>query len=941
MKKFSTWLVIFLFSTLLLNAQQHTFTSFTPNCVYTGETVTLIGINFTGVSGVTFGGTPAQSFTVVNNTTITAVVGAGATGAVAISKPGFTTTTLNGFTLFPLPTITAISTDFGNYWSTNTTNPSAVFPNNSHNLLSFTYGGVTYSTGVNDAMLSNQNVTFTPGKFKALPSLINGNVPLPLPASLYIVAASLIDGNLQQGLVSHPNISSLNFENVLSDGINGLNLGTGYTNLPSSAVMNFPIFSIDSSKINDNEPDIILTQIADPTLTNSDTYTFKDSNGNTVGNSEQVSMQQVSRLGSYRLDLFSVTGGQPWGLTAPSSITNNTATFNNTTRDIRFVAFRLSDFGINASNYKQIKRFEVIPSGVTDVAFVAYNANSINIPPGVSTNNSSSTVICTTGGSAFLKVNVVDAAGGALSYAWEVSTDNGTTWSAVSNGGIYSGASTSSLSISAATAGYKYRCVVTEAGVTPQGISPVFTITATVSSALAGTLNPAASATNCLNSNTLTKLSVAPTGGTGTYSYQWQSSNTSGSGFVDMPGEVASTLIVPINAVGTKYYRVIITSGCLSNTSSQSTVTVNGGSITSVTPGINCSAGSVSLGATASTGTINWYATASSAPSLGTGTTFNTPSLSADSTFFVGVTSGSCISVRTPVKASIASAINLNTGGFLVTNVTDVTIPGTASISFYSPALPDGTHTVYYRIVGSNAQASSTTVAVLGEQGTFNTGTLNAIGINTIYIDSISILSTVGCARPINTNNSFIFTTSSATPLPVELLYFEAQASIGSKVITRWATAQEAHSEWFILERQSGTGQWVEVGRIAAAGHSAEIQRYEMADEQALPGVNYYRLQMVDIDKHISYSPVRQVLFKQGEETILIYPNPVTSNLTIQSAQTMSDVPYQLTDIRGRVLIQGRLNDRVNIISMENLSKGMYFIRIGEGSVQSFRVIRN
>ncbi|MBU3677037.1 MAG: hypothetical protein FGM54_07655, partial [Chitinophagaceae bacterium] len=724
-------------STFTVFAQQHTLVSFSPTCSYTGETIVLTGTNFTGVTGVLLGGTPAASFNVVNSTRIDVVVGAGTSGSITIQKPGFSNATLSGFTLFPYPTITAISTDFGNYWSTNTTNPSSVLPDNSHNLLSFTYGGITYSTGVNDAMLSNQNVSYVPGKFKALPTLINGNVPTPLPNQLYIIAASLIDGNLQQALVSHPNISALNFENVLTDGINGLNLGTGYTNLPSSAVMNLNIYTIDSSKINDNEPDILITQIAAPTATNSDTYTFKDANGNTVGNPTSVGMQSVARLGSYRLDLFSVSAGLPWGQTVPSSVLNNTSTYNNTTRDIRFIAFRLSDFGINATNYHLVKKLEIVPSGITDVAFVAYNANAINIPPAVSINSASSTVICTTGGgSASLKVNVIDAIGGAISYAWEVSTNNGTTWTTVNNGGVYSGASSDNLQISSATTGYQYRAVVSEAGLPIQGYSPVFTITATAATALSGTLNPTPSVNTCLNSNTQSLLSVVPSGGTGSYAYQWQSSTTSGSGFTNIPGANAASYVIPVNVAGTKFYRVVVTSGCLNNTSAESVVTVSGNVINSVSSAARCSAGSVNLGATAGGGTINWYANSTAATVLGTGATFATPSINADSTFFVSTTTGTCVSARVPVKACIASSINLNASNFNVTNASDVVVPNTSSVSFYTTVLPDGNHTLYYRITGANAQSASTSVSVSNGVGTFSSPLLNAVGANSVIVDS-------------------------------------------------------------------------------------------------------------------------------------------------------------------------------------------------------------
>lgn len=78
--------------------------SFTPTSAATGVSVTITGTNFTGTTTVTFGGTPASSFTVVNAATITAVVGTGASGNVSVTTPGGSAT-LAGFTY---NTVTAI-----------------------------------------------------------------------------------------------------------------------------------------------------------------------------------------------------------------------------------------------------------------------------------------------------------------------------------------------------------------------------------------------------------------------------------------------------------------------------------------------------------------------------------------------------------------------------------------------------------------------------------------------------------------------------------------------------------------------------------------------------------------------------------------------------------------------------------------------------------------
>ena len=84
-------------------------TSFTPTFAAYSDTVVLIGKNFTGATSVTFGGNSALSFSVINDTTIKALIDTGASGRVSVITPNGTVS-LAGFVFNSAAIISGIKT---------------------------------------------------------------------------------------------------------------------------------------------------------------------------------------------------------------------------------------------------------------------------------------------------------------------------------------------------------------------------------------------------------------------------------------------------------------------------------------------------------------------------------------------------------------------------------------------------------------------------------------------------------------------------------------------------------------------------------------------------------------------------------------------------------------------------------------------------------------
>jgi hypothetical protein len=257
--------------------------------------------------------------------------------------------------------VTGVITDYNGYWKTSLSSINSIKPNNSHNLLAFTYNNVQYSTGVDDSKLAANGESFVQGDFWALPvgaitGAINGNTKVGFGA--------LYDG-VYNGAGNPPPEYGISM--YLTDGIKGLNIGTCIANLPAGT-MNFSISNIQPSAIGDGIPDILVTQVADPSGNSFDRYSFINANGVQVGNYKDIVFSNITPIGTWTADFYNAQN--------PLTLSGG---FTQTDRPLRLWAADLSEFGINSSNYASISYFSINLCGNSDVAFVGYNNNSVTI----------------------------------------------------------------------------------------------------------------------------------------------------------------------------------------------------------------------------------------------------------------------------------------------------------------------------------------------------------------------------------------------------------------------------------------------------------------------------------------------------------------------------------------------------------------------------------
>lgn len=233
---------------------------------------------------------------------------------------------------------------------------------------------------------------------------------------------------------------------------------------------------------------------------------------------------------------------------------------------------------LNGNWYRAVISGSCSPAANTNPATL-----TVNIAPTV-TGNPSDATICPNGNTSF----TCSGTGSGITYQWQVSTNGGVSFSNITNGGVYSNATTTTLNITGAPAtmnGYRYRCIISGS------CSPFAT---TAEARLLMGANPVVTVqppSKVVCTGTSGSTSLTATGYLNTY--QWEVSTNGGGAWASIAnggfygGVTTNTLqfISPILTMSGYMYRCVVTNACaVATTSSAMTLTVGNSPVVTTQP---------------------------------------------------------------------------------------------------------------------------------------------------------------------------------------------------------------------------------------------------------------------------------------------------------------------------------------------------------------------
>lgn len=180
---------------------------------------------------------------------------------------------------------------------------------------------------------------------------------------------------------------------------------------------------------------------------------------------------------------------------------------------------------------------------------------------------------------------------------------------------------------------------------------------------------------------------------------------------------------------------------------------------------------------------------------------------------------------------------------------------------------------------------------------------------------------------------------SASIALPIVLVEFTANLVSSNSVVLNWSTQTETNLGYFTVERSADGANWSAVGTVEADGNSQVEYNYTYKDNDPLPGSNYYRLGVTDLDNKSGFTQT-QLVENPIHTEFKIFPNPAR-NYTDVSIGNGQYGTIKLISIYGQVLQQkivSASNAGITInFYMPNYPAGNYLIEFvgANGSKQN------
>jgi len=175
----------------------------------------------------------------------------------------------------------------------------------------------------------------------------------------------------------------------------------------------------------------------------------------------------------------------------------------------------------------------------------------------------------------------------------------------------------------------------------------------------------------------------------------------------------------------------------------------------------------------------------------------------------------------------------------------------------------------------------------------------------------------------------FFCKTKAQTTLPAGVLSFIAtDLQNKGKVKVQWVTSFEKNIKEFLVFRSVDQTNWYVVANMSAK-NTSHVSNYEFIDGTGSGGINYYKLEALSPAGERTVLKFTKVDLEDMDKVVRIFPDAVAGQIRVESAEQISSIELELTDILDRNYRIDFVRDNTHQITLVTgpLTPGVYYLK--------------
>jgi len=169
--------------------------------------------------------------------------------------------------------------------------------------------------------------------------------------------------------------------------------------------------------------------------------------------------------------------------------------------------------------------------------------------------------------------------------------------------------------------------------------------------------------------------------------------------------------------------------------------------------------------------------------------------------------------------------------------------------------------------------------------------------------------------------------------LPLKLISFSAVPQNDNTTSLYWTTANEINTRHFIIERSPDGLRFSSIRNIFAKGQANNYYNAVVTD--AITGIAFYRLKIMDNDGSFVYSPLVKIDRRKNTTGFTVLSNPVKEVVIINTTdRSLHNTQASIINMQGRLVKVFALKEGNQRIDIRELPAGIYNLRTTNGTVR-------